>query len=348
MSGQSDVEFVHAALLAMGWERVAPALGVPYRGPRHREACPMHGGKGENLTLDSHDGRLTWICASHCGAGDVLGMIQAIRGCAFPEALREAADIAGVELAGSETDPERRAARERERAAYLEAARARTVEPRPSPGYPPAEEVERLWAASARTDADPEVAAYLEGRAIQAAAAASRDVLRALRPGQPLPRWARYRGEQDAARTWLESGHRLLVRVWDHAGELRSVRAWRISDDPTPKRLPPAGHRASGLVLANGAAVQVLRGAWGPCRIVISEGEPDFTVWACRTSEPVIGVLSGSWTAELAARIPFGSEVVVRTHTDEAGDKYARQVIESLKGRATVLRLQPQPEGAGA
>lgn len=338
MSGHADVELVHAALLAMGWERVAPALGVPYRGPRHREACPMHGGKGENLTLDSHDGRLTWICASHCGAGDVLGMIQAIRGCGFRDALREAADIGGVVLTDDESD-EAKAQRTREREAYAALARQRQPEPEVEATYPLAAEVEALWSAAVRVDSDPEVAAYLAGRAIPPADVAARDLLRAVAPGARLPRWARYRGDQEASRTWLESGHRLLVRVWDAAGEWRSVRAWRITDDPTPKRLPPAGHLARGLVLASATAVEMLRGHWGPCRIVVAEGEPDWCLWSARTRDPVLGVLSGSWTPELAARIPFGSEVVIRTHCDVAGEKYARAVIDSLRGRATLRRL---------
>jgi hypothetical protein len=334
----TDAELVHAALAARGWGAVAPSLGLRYVSPRHRQPCPMHGGKGDSLTLDERDGRLTYICATHCGAGDVLAMIQKLRGCGFREALREAADIGGVVLTDDESD-EAKAQRTREREAYAALARKRQPEPEVEAAYPPAPEVEALWSAAVRVDSDPEVAAYLAGRAIPPADVAARDLLRAIPPGARLPRWARYRGDQAASRTWLESGHRLLVRVWDAAGEWRSVRAWRISDDPTPKRLPPAGHLARGLVLASATAVEMLRGHWGPCRIVVVEGEPDAVTWSVRTSDPVLGVLSGSWTPELAARIPFGSEVVVRTHVDTAGEKYARQVIDSLRGRATLRRL---------
>jgi hypothetical protein len=334
----TEIELVHAALAAKGWAAVAPSIGLKYVSPRHRQPCPMHGGKSDNLTLDEQDGRLTWICASTCGAGDVLAMIQRMRGCTFRDALQEAADLAGVELSGDESE-EAKAKRQREREAYAAAYRERQGEPEPAPEYPPPGEVERLWSEAVRVTDDEAAAAYLDGRAIPAAMIASEGLLRVLQPGQPLPRWARYRGDQDAARTWIESGHRLLARVWDAAGELRSLRAWRITDDPTPKRLPPAGYRAAGLVLANAAAREVLRGNWGPCRIIVAEGEPDHALWCTRTSEPVIGILSGSWTPELAARIPFGSEVVVRTHVDTAGEKYARQVIDSLRGRVTLRRL---------
>lgn len=336
MSG--EVELVHAALAAKGWAAVAPSLGLKYVSPRHRQPCPMHGGKGDSLTLDERDGRLTWICATHCGAGDVLGLIRALRGCSFPDALREAADIGGVVLTEDESEAAK-AQRARERDAYLALARKRQPEPEVEAEYPPPSEVEALWSAAVRVDSDHEVAAYLAGRALPPADVAARDLLRAIPPGARLPRWARYRGDQAAPRTWIESGHRLLVRVWSASGEWRSVRAWRIADDTTPKRLPPAGHLARGLVLANTVAVEVLRGAWGPCRIIVTEGEPDWALWSARVADPVLGVLSGSWTPELAQRIPFGSEVLVRTHVDPAGEKYARAVIDSLRGRVTLRRL---------
>jgi hypothetical protein len=119
---------------------------------------------------------------------------------------------------------------------------------------------------------------------------------------------------------------------------MRSVRAWRTTDGDTPKRLPPSGHKASGLVLANQWAVRMLAEPAAPERVIITEGEPDFLVWATRLTEPVIGVVSGSWTVDFAARMPFGSELVVRTDLDQAGEKYARQILDSVKGRCTVWR----------
>jgi 5S rRNA maturation endonuclease (ribonuclease M5) len=72
--------------------------------------------------------------------------------------------------------------------------------------------------------------------------------------------------------------------------------------------------------------------------VVVCEGEPDAVTWMIRTSLPVIGITSGSWTQALADRIAFGSQVVVRTHLDTAGEKYADAITKSLKGRAEVLR----------
>ena len=335
-----DVEMVQAALLSRGWGAVAPALGIQYRSKRHRERCPIHGGKDENLTLDEHDGRLTYFCASHCGSGDVIAMIRALRGCSFPEALREAADIAGIDLGRDGESEEARQARERERAAYLESHRQRlAAEPKEERQFAPLDQVEALWNGAGRVDEDQEIASYLDSRAIPAVSAASHDLLRALRPGQPLPWWAARKGPDDAARTWLETGHRILIRTWDHLGQLRGVRAWRVNgDETTPKRLPPAGCKAAGLVWANAMAVEVLR-APRPCMVVISEGEPDLCVHAVRGDYPVIGITSGSWTEGFAARLPFGSEVVIRTDNDEAGEKYSKQILDSLRGRVKAWRV---------
>jgi hypothetical protein len=335
---RDDVAIVQEALMACGWGHVAPALGMRYR-QNERILCPIHNGKDENFSFSSK-GKLTWKCWSTCGSGDVIELIQKLRNVDFREALHDAADIAGVVLedSGSPEDRERRA---QERTKYLESARKRAQIPERERPYPPQDEVELLWSRTVSITEDHEASEYLAGRGIDPMQVASRpDLLRVIPSAAQLPRWARYRGKLPEPRSWSESGHRLLMRSWDATGELRSVRAWRIRDDEhSPKRLPPAGYRASGLVLANSSALLLLRGEWGQCRVVVVEGEPDHAVWSSRTSEPVIGVLSGSWTKELADRIPYGSEVVIRTHCDVAGDKYAKEVADSLRGRCHLLRL---------
>jgi len=337
-----DVELVQAALLERGWSVVAPALGVPYRSKRHREKCPMHGGKDENLTLDEHDGRLAFYCASHCGSGDAIAMIRQLRGCSFPEALREAADIAGVELGRDDESVADQLEREAARNAYLEAHRARlAAQPKTDKQPAPIDQVEAIWNGAGRVDEDQEIAAYLESRAIPPSEAASRDLLRALRPGQPLPWWAGRKGpgEDAVRRSWLETGHRILIRTWDSSGQFRGVRAWRVNGDKeTPKRLPPAGYLSAGLVWANSQAVEMLRAPY-PCLLVVSEGEPDLCVHAVRGQYPVIGITSGSWTQAFADRIAFGSEVVIRTDNDKAGDDYAKQILETMRGRVRAWRV---------
>jgi len=113
---------------------------------------------------------------------------------------------------------------------------------------------------------------------------------------------------------------------------------------------------ATGLVLADSAAREVLGGGapprWWPeglpLRLVVTEGEPDFLTWATRYGDAaddapgVLGVWSGGWTTEIATRIPDGTTVLVRTHADEKGDRYAGQIWRDLAARCTVKR---QPRG---
>jgi hypothetical protein len=140
----------------------------------------------------------------------------------------------------------------------------------------------------------------------------------------------------------------VIVPVVDARGVMRSVRAIRVKEAETPKRLPPCGHRAAGLVLANGGARRMLAEQLGdlpsPLRIVIVEGEPDYLTWATRFSDAdedapvVLGVVSGSWTPEIATRIPWRARVVVWTHRDVAGDRYAANIAATLSARAELWR----------
>jgi hypothetical protein len=131
----------------------------------------------------------------------------------------------------------------------------------------------------------------------------------------------------------------MLVPVYDHTGDMRSLRAWRIEGEGQAKRVPPAGCKATGLLMANRGAVEILRGRGAPRRVLVVEGEPDFLTAATSWPDLVIfGVVSGGWTEDFAGRVPLGSEVIVATHHDEAGEKYAAHVAKTVKTRAVVRR----------
>jgi hypothetical protein len=98
--------------------------------------------------------------------------------------------------------------------------------------------------------------------------------------------------------------------------------------------------------MAAGRGLSMLRGElpeWlAPWLVLIVEGEPD---WLRATVQwpdwAVLGIASGSWCPELAGRVPGGAQGVRRTDADEAGDRYAEQIAETLKGRCGVRRWQP-------
>jgi hypothetical protein len=314
--------------------------GVIIRCPAHQEhtpSCSVRRGR---------DGTVAVSCFG-CGfTGDALTLIAAAHGldirADFPAVLGEAARLAGVTL---ETAP-----------------RASTSRPAPSaaPEYPAASEVAALWAAAGPVEADHQAAAYLAGRAIDPGTVDLYDLARVLGADAAAPSWARCRG-----RSWT-STHRLILPVVDYRGAVRSLRAWRCSpqapDDDTPKRTAPAGKALAGLVLACPVARQMLATgqapSWAskgrPLEVVIAEGEPDFLTWASRVSDAdetppaILGVVAGSWCDAIAARIPDGSRVIVRTHQDTSGERYAAEVRESLAGRAVTLLRARGGAGHGA
>ncbi len=201
---------------------------------------------------------------------------------------------------------------------------------------------------------DAEVSTYLRSRRIDPGKVTGADLARALPVARSTARWAR-----GPSGLWTITGHRLIVPLRNARGICRSVLSRRItSEGEGPKSLAPAGYSRTGLVMACGFARQLLetgvRPDWWPAdgpplRVVVVEGETDFLVAACEASDAneyapaVFGITSGSWTTEIASRIPDGSHVVVATDNDKAGEKYARTIVDSFEGRAVeLLRWRPR------
>lgn len=308
--------------------------GLLIRCPAHQEhtpSCSVRRGR---------DGTVAVSCFG-CGfTGDALTLIAAAHGldprADFPAILGEAARLAGV-TPGAPSVP------------------LAPLAPSAPPAYPDACEVAALWAAAGPVEADDQAAAYLTGRKIAPSMVDLYDLARVLPANAKAPSWARCRG-----RPWPAS-HRLLLPVVDHMGAVRSLRAWRIdgTDDGAPKRTAPAGKALAGLILACPTARSMLAGlipAWhspaSPLRVAITEGEPDFLTRATRVSDAserppaILGVVAGAWGDALAARIPDGARVLIRTHEDGAGDRYAADIKESLSGRdVTILDFQRGARG---
>jgi len=218
----------------------------------------------------------------------------------------------------------------------------------PSPAGPPSDEVAALWAASLPASDTPEATAWFAQRYGRAASWSLQqadlwDLVRVIPAGLRLPRWARSRGGP-----WTHTGHRIVFRLWDHTGQAASLRARAIDGTVAPKSLAPAGFSVKGLVLADPLAQQILGGVcptwWQPRQVIIAEGEPDWLLWALRQRETdeqgpaVLGVESGAWSPQIAASIPTGSSVVIRTHHDAPGERYAQQIAASLHGRCRIFR----------
>lgn len=291
--------------------------------------CPMHGERTPSCSVTTGpDGTIrVWCFGCETGA-DALRLVAVVHGLddrsQFAEVIAEAATLAGLHELASEA----RGGSKRE---------ARPLPPpppaRPAPEYPDVAEVRALWDSAGTCANDRYVDETLRHRSISAAEVDRRGLARAIKGTQALPPWARFEGK-----SWVVTGHRLVLRVFDAGGMFRSVRAWRTLENDTPKRLPPAGKRASALVLANGLAVRMLRRLVCPMRLEIVEGEPDFLTLATCVDYAVIGIGSGSWNEQFAARVPARCEVLIRTHNDPAGDKYADKIAATLVDRCPIWR----------
>jgi hypothetical protein len=291
--------------------------------------CPAHADRSPSCSVTrGPDGTVRVKCFGCDFSGDALTLIGQVLGLStrdrdgFREILAEGARIAGAhaleaEIRDGTPAPDRKPV------------------PRPAPlperDYLPVGDVAAFWRECTPVTEDPEASRYLVGRLLDPELVATRGLARVI-PASVLPRWATYGGG-----TWNETGHRIAVRAFDAQGRARGVRAMRVRDGDGPKRLPPAGFRAAGLALLNAAAHRMLRGETF-LRVVVVEGEPDHLTWATKTEDPVVGVLSGTWTDAFAAAIPSAATIVIRTHNDDAGDRYAARIVESLEGRCGIRR----------
>lgn len=322
-------------------EILATIAGVEYasrRGRTYRAACPVHGGRNpEAWAIDAED--LVWTC-HNCGAsGDAVGLVMETRGLDFTDAVGALAEAVGVDLDHAQRSrPARRAP----------APKPTTRRPSRERGYPPAAEVRGLWGACIPVDSDERVSAYLEGRGVHptaiATSAGGRGIARAIPVGLEVPRWA---WGPDGA--WSRR-HRLILPLRDARGVARSLLARDVTGEARVKSAAPAGHTRAGLVMTCDVARQILELGRAPewmdyrPEIIVAEGEIDFLALADATDEgelayraAIIGIVGSSWTPELAARIPDGARVTIATDPDEAGERYAARIVETLEGREVDL-----------
>ena len=307
--------------------------------------CPAHKDKTPSCSVRIVNGTIGVKCQA-CGfGGNVLHLIAAAHDLDVKRDFRQVLAI-GAELAGYQL------ARPGERPLA-------PLPPRPAPvvvevprTYPPVGEVEAVWALARPVVADAEASAYLEGRALNLSLVDLYDLARVIPHGVDLPAWAAI-GEKP--RPWSRAGYRLIVPVYDATGAMRSLRAWTFAA-ARAKRIAPTGHTTAGLVMADMVAREVLRtGAVpayldAPMIVVVTEGEPDFLSWAGSVSDAnetppaVFGVVNSAWSAEVAARIPDGSRVALRTHLDQSGHKYANEAIRTLGRRCELHRIETPSE----
>ncbi len=298
--------------------------------------CPAHKDTGRpncSITV-AKDGTARVKCHA-CGfKGDAITLVAVVHGLdlakEFKRALRLAAELAGQDALADEIGD-----------GVPRPDRIHLPEPRQLPEAPWPDRVSEVWGDALPLHTDGEAVDMLTARGIDAARVERLNLARILPNRKPteLPTWARFAER----RPWQKTGHRLLVRSFDHCGILMSLRAWRVTDNETPKRLPPRGCRSAGLVLADRLGWYALKGQETgqpfPSVLWIVEGEPDWLAasLAVPGGHGVIGIGSGGWTKETAEKCCSVRIVMIGTHADEAGDRYAEEVTRTVP-RATRWR----------
>lgn len=212
------------------------------------------------------------------------------------------------------------------------------------PKRPPRREVrDLLYRHIVLPSADDAVFLYLLRRGIDVHWLDEEEPLvRVLAPGAPCPAWARF-----GRRLWSETGHRLLLPLFDVGGRAVSLVGRRVGEE-RPKAVFPRGCEVKGLVMANHVARRWLAGLSEVREVVVVEGVTDFLTVAGMFEDvgAVIGVVEGAWTQPLADRIPDDAEVMVATDLDPTGDKYFESIRKTLEGRTRLKLLRWQgPHG---
>ena len=319
-------------------------------GDRYRVSCPVpdHGrGRGDrNPSLSvgrGFDGRLLLWCHAGCHIQEICSALGITERDLFPpDSWREPLRTGGLRTGGHYHRQPGPVARRPEH----EKPRSR----------PPRAEVERIWDSSRPVTSDSTVRDYLSRRRLDPVGIDwYGNIARAIPKDIAVPPWASCKGL-----SWSEGDWRLLVPLFGPRGDMKSVHARSVLDPPRqPKGVSPRGFMVGGLVMADCPGQSLLLdGNWWseeePCRVLIVEGATDHlkASTSVREDDPlapaVLGILSGSWSQEIADRIPVGSMVTLATHDDRAGDRYADAICETLVNRCRVYRTRPEQLGRTA
>lgn len=344
---------------------VATRLGFEVRRSpsSHHCACPACGAERRHAKTRDRRGSVgipvtrshTWACFTCGAAGDAIDFAaHKLAGERF-RSLQEAGKAQVREFFGGDAS-----------SAFVAPRRVRTDAlpvgwENADVQYPPYGEVEWLWEkACDPVDGDDEAAGYLGSRGItEVDVLAGAEAARALRRGIELPAWASVAG-----RPWSETGHRIVVPLYDFTGRMMSVLARSVDRGTRPKSVGTSGYQRRGLVMAGGYGRQMLMsGDNGSLhhmenfRLTIFEGEVDLLRGLATGADDVanenyqtasvrgaLGIMSGSFTRDIASRVPSRSTVVLATDGDEQGDKYADEIRRLIGNRVTYERRPPEKD----
>jgi len=139
-------------------------------------------------------------------------------------------------------------------------------------------------------------------------------------------------------RVWAHK-YPIFVPLYDVTGTMRSFQGRAIKKDVSPKSMCPAGYSMQGLFFANSSTLEFLRNKTQFQRFWIVEGEIDFLTMDQQVNDPVIGIKNSSISALAGIQFPKDADIIVCTHNDEAGEKYAKKIGKILHRYSGYVRL---------
>lgn len=150
----------------------------------------------------------------------------------------------------------------------------------------------------------------------------------------PGSTWPGYRpGWSPIPRAWKDD-YPLVVPGYDASGTLATLHGRRVAGDGPKSRWLPGG--GGGWLFAEGrVALPMLRGQEVEVEgVLLVEGLPDYlsaaaAMWAAAKPWAVLGVESGSAAILALVQLP-DVPLVVATHDDPAGDRYAEAIGDVL------------------
>ena len=208
----------------------------------------------------------------------------------------------------------------------------RSYEPEPveEPKYPPFEEIKRFVLSSTPVAActDAKINRWLLQRGLDKSKIPAVIIDPLHEPGwmtevttsrgNPSPWWPR---------PW-RTQYPILIPLFDYKANLRSV-VGRTTMTKRRKSTVPIGYTTRNLFNATKAARKFMQNIDIPEKIWITEGEMDYLTIA-QYGEAAIGIRSGSIQDIGLLRWKNHQTVYIATDNDQAGDRYAEQVAETV------------------
>lgn len=322
MSAAAKAEWADQ-LLNLGVDRVAEALGleVVERGTKLRMGCPACGSERRHVNrrdrrqaVDILHDRHGWRCYSCSATGNEFDVIAYSQ---FGVRYRE--------LGANDAVRFRQLAHGLLGGVPVEVrSTMREPAPEPEPTYPAPAEVLDVWARSLRADAAPPALEWLAKHGCDVERTVAADMVRWMPDGERFYPWAHH---------WRARGTKLLFRMFDAYGVLRSIEGRRPYEmregaKALGANLPDSRMR---LVFACPRGEAALRDGLEAGTVVWHEGPKKTLQGHLDAPEAVhVGVVSGSVRPELLARFAPAVKHDIRTDPDWAGCKYATEIVRAM------------------